>query len=396
MADQRLPYLRIWLDGEPWTDLEGKLRTLEVEERADDASSFHLVLNMAPGDGDWDALADDRLGLLRRVTIGFGLGSPDERAATVRAIVIDGYVTAVEPHFAEQRVPDSALELYGLDASCLMHLEERTRRFAGLADSDVARAVFGEYGFQVPGDGVEATPKRSEDRGVIMQRGTDADLLRMLARRNGFEVYVEPSQQDIKAGGDAAAQCVAHFHRARPDGTPQPALSLVPHDTPTIVQMTARWESHRPAVLRGEHIDERTRRIRKVEVAEPRFARMGQVGRADILKARLAAILPRRPEARPVGLAYVDVPHDPAETDALAWSDFVAADWLIEAQAVIRAARYPQILRARRPVPVAGAGKRLDGTWYVKTARHSWVWDSEDDHYRVEAELVRDALGGGG
>jgi hypothetical protein len=396
MPDQRLPYIRIWLDGELMPDVEGKVRSLEVDERADDASSFHMVLNMAPGQGDWDALADGRFTLLRRVTIGFGLGSPDASGAAQRAIVIDGYVTAVEPHFAEQRVPDSALELYGLDASCLMHLEERTRRFAGMADSEVARQVFGEYGFQVSGDTIEPTAKRSENRSVIMQRRTDSDLLRMLARRNGFEVYVEPSQQDLKAGGDAAAQCVAHFHRARPDRPPQPKLWLTPHATPTIEQLTARWESHRPAVLRGEHIDEQTRRIRSVEVAEPRFPRMGKVGRGELLKQRLAAILPRRPETRAIGLQHVDVPHDPAETDNLAWSDFVAADWLVEAQAVIRAASYPQILRARRPVPIGGAGKLLDGTWYVKTARHCWTWDTEDNRYRVEAELVRDALDGVG
>lgn len=396
MADQRLPYLQVWLDGEPVADLEGKLLRLEVEERAGDASSFHLVLAMAPGDGDWDALADGRFALLRRVTIGFGLGPPDDRAAAQQAIVIDGYVTAVEPRFAEQRVPDSALELSGLDASCLMHLEERTRRFAGLADSEIARQVFGEYGFQVPGDGIEATAARREDRGVILQRGTDADLLRMLARRHGFEVHVEPSQQAIRAGGDAAAQSVAHFHRARPDGPAQPALSLTPHAAPTIVELAARWESHRPAVLRGEHLDEQTRRIRTAEVTEPRFPRMGAVGRGAIVAARLAAILPRRPELRPVGLQHADVPHEPAETDDLAWSEFVAADWLVEAQAVIRAASYPQILRARRPVAVAGAGALLDGTWYVQAARHRWTWDAEDDRYRVEAELVRDALNGVG
>jgi phage protein D len=265
-----------------------------------------------------------------------------------------------------------------------------------MSDADVARQVFGEYGFQVTGDAVEDTAQRSEDRSVIMQRGTDADLLRMLARRNGFEVFVESAQQEIKPGGDAAAQSVAHFHRARPETTAQPPLSLTPHELPTIEQMTARWESHRPAILRGQHIDEQTRRIRTIEIAEPRFPRMGKVGRAAILKERLAAILPRRPETRPVGLQHVDVPHDPGETDRLAWSDFVAADWLVEAQAVIRASGYPQILRSRRPVAVAGAGKLLDGTWYVKTARHTWSWDTDDDHYRVEVELARDALSGVG
>jgi hypothetical protein len=90
MEPQRLPYLDVWLDGAALSDAVGKIRRLEVNERADDASSFHLTLDMAPGEGDWTSLADGRFALLRRVTIGFGLGLPDASTAELKDIVFGG------------------------------------------------------------------------------------------------------------------------------------------------------------------------------------------------------------------------------------------------------------------------------------------------------------------
>jgi hypothetical protein len=218
----------------------------------------------------------------------------------------------------------------------------------------------------------------------------------VLARRNGFEAYIERAPGAVNQGAAAAPECQGHFHRPRPDGPKQPTLSLTPHQAPTLMEMKARWESHRPSGIRADHIDERTRRIRSATITEPRFPRLGTTGRGDIIKARLSAIVPKRPDLAPVGLQYVDVPHDGTEVDNLAWSDFVAADWLVEATARVRATQYPQILRARRPVDVAGTGRLLDGTWYVKTVRHCWTWDGEENTYELDTEMVRDALNGVG
>ena len=392
---QRLAYLDVWIDGVPMADAVGKIRRLQVEERADDVSSFHMTLDMAPAEGDWTQLADGRFALLHRMTIGFGLGSPDEKAPAVKDVVFDGYITAVEPVFGPDRTSDSSLELFGLDAGCLMHLEERQRRFDGLSDSAIVKQIYTEYGFVTSGDSIEATtPNRDPDRGTMLQRGTDADFIRMLARRHGFEAYVERAPGPVKAGAAAAPECVGHFHRPRPDRDKQPTLALTPHQAPTLIEMKARWESHRPSEIRAEHLDERTRRIRSSTITQPRFARLGKTGRGDIITSKLATILPKRPALVAVGLQHVDVPHEQSEVGNLAWSDFLAADWLVEAKARVRATRYAKILRARRPVGVAGAGKLLDGTWYVKAVRHCWTWDDEENQYELDAELVRDALNG--
>jgi hypothetical protein len=395
MQSQRLAYLDAWIDGVPMADAIGKIRRLEVDERADDVSSFHMTLDMAPADDDWTQLADGRFALLHRMTIGFGLGPPDQKAADVKDIVFDGYVTAVEPVFGVDRTSESSLELFGLDAGCLMHLEERKRRFEGLSDSAIVRQIYSEYGFTTDGDAIEATaPNRDPDRGTMMQRGTDADFIRMLARRNGFEAYVEHGPATVKAGAAAAPECAGHFHRPRPDRAKQPTLALTPHQAPTLIEMKARWESHRPSEIHADHLDERTRRIRSSKITQPRFPRLGKTGRGDIIKSKLAGILPKRSDLVAVGLQHVDVPHEQTEVGNLAWSDFLVADWLVEATARVRATLYPKILRARRPVEVAGAGKLLDGDWYVKAVRHCWVWDDEQNKYELDAELVRDALNG--
>jgi hypothetical protein len=392
-ARQRTAFLRLWIDGARMEDALGRVLRVEVDERSDEASSFHLSLDMAPTDRqDWDMLADERFRLLHRVTIALGVGALDAEAPEVEDVVFDGYITAVEPSFGPARVPDSTLELYGLDASCLMHLEEKTRSFDGKTDSDIVKQVYGEYGFGV--DVQDTKTVRDARRGAIVHRGTDAELIRTLARRNGFEAYVERAPGPVHAGGNPGKEVVGHFHLPRTDAQAQPAMTLMPVTSPSLIELKARWESHRATEIRGAHIDERTRRIRSTVVSAPRFPRMGKTSRADILSARLPAILPKQKDLKGVGLQLADVPHDASEVGNLAWSDYLGADWLAEATGTVQGLRYPRVLRARRPVGLSGAGRLMDGTWYVKTARHRWVWDDEMVKYEVDVDLCRDALNG--
>jgi phage protein D len=384
-------FLQLWLDGKKMDDALGRVLRLEVDERSEEASSFHLSLDMAPtDDADWDMLADERFRLLHRLTIALGVGQPDAEAPDDSAVVFDGYITAVEPSFGPARVPDSSLELYGLDTSCLMHLEEKTRAFSNLSDSEIVKQIYGEYGFGL--DVQDTKFVRDAERGQILQRGTDAELVRLLARRNGFEAYVERAPVPVTEGSNPGSQIVGHFHLPRTEAVPQPAMTLMPASSPSLIELKARWESHRATEIHAAHIDERSRRIRSVAVSAPRFARMGKTSRADILAARLPAILPKQTSLKGVGLQYADVPHDAAEVENLAWSDYLQADWLAEASGTVQGLRYPAVLRARRPVGLTGAGKVMDGTWYVRGARHRWVWDNEIVKYEIDVDLCRNAL----
>jgi hypothetical protein len=391
MAEQRQAWLKLWIDGQPYEEALGRILKLEVDERADGASSFQISFDMAPIEGDWDLLADGRFALLHAITIELGVGPTNADEPTDTARVLQGYITAVEPRFGENRVPDTTLEVSGLDASCLMHFEERTKTWSGMTDSAIVSSIYQSYGFSTD---VEDTPTtRSPERGPLVQRTTDAEFIRLLAKRNGFEAYVERSDAPVTPGAAPGQEVVGHFHAPRVGQASQPVLTLMPRETPSIIEMRARWESHRPATVIGSHIDEKTRRLSTSTFDKSRFPKLGAVSRADILKQRFAEVLPAMPTAASVTRQSSDVPWGAAEAESMAWADFQQADWLAEAEGTVHGLRYEKILRARRPVDIAGAGKLLDGTWYARGVSHRWNRGEQTKRYEVGVDLVRNALG---
>jgi hypothetical protein len=414
MTEQRCPRLRVWIDGQPLARLGDWILQLEVEEFADEASTFRLVVDMSPieGDraaGDWDVLEHGTFGdaqqvpdfrLLRRISIEFSLEADEQ--PEIGSTVMDGYITAVEPIFGESRVPDSKLILTGMDASCLMHFETVTREWHGMSDAGIAREIFNRYGFQVSDASIEETGTTRElSRSTMVQRCTDAEFIRMLARRNGYETYLEPAQTPINAGAQAAPDLVAHFHPPRPEEDPQPALALFPREAPSLIEYRARWESHQPTKIRAWHINEQTRRIMRAEVVDPTYGRMGDFSRDQVLADRLGAIFTGRTPPEAVDLQSFDVPHDAAEVTQLARADHRQVDWFVSGHGTVRCERYPAIVRSRRPIELTGAGHLLDGRWYVQAVRHRWGMDPDNPdeepvvrRYEADITLLRNALGG--
>lgn len=424
----RPPYLRIWLDGVAVESLAGSVLSVDVEERADEASSARILLDLSPvglseDAGDWDALEHGPFAqarglpgfrLLSRVTIALGFEAADADPA-VTATVFDGFVTAIEPVIGRNRVPDSYLILTCLDASCLMHLETVTRTWDELTDAQIAAEIFGKYGFaSTPGDTIEdGGVSRDAATPGLVQRGTDAEFLRMLARRNGFEWYLEPTGV-VHAGAHPGRDVVGHFHSPRVDATPQPVLALFPRLAPTLQTFRARFDSHQPSRVRSWHIDERSRALQRVDLEDTALTRMGSHGRGSVLAERLGTIQPVRagattagepggPGSLPATLDIVsgNVPHSPVELANLARASLRVADWFVVGSGTVQCDRYPQVVRSRRPVTVSGAGHLLDGLWYCQGVRHRWGVDPADPEreqsvrrYEADVTVVRNALGG--
>ena len=416
MPEQRQTGLRIWLGGKPLERLGDWVLQLEVEERSDEASTFRMTVDMSPIEaeegGDWDVIENGvfaelyalpQLYLLQRVTIEFNLTADQDAEPEIAATVFDGYVTAVEPVFGEARVPDSKLVLSGIDASCLMHFETVTKDWHGKTDAEIAKEIFGKYGFAFDSVTVEeTTPNRDFTRASMIQRGTDAEFLRMLARRNGFEVYVEPAGGEVEPGAHPGTTVKAYFRSPRLDEPKiQPVLTLFPRDEPTLIEFRARWESHQPTRIRGWQIEETTRRIQRTDVEDPGYQRLGEYGRAQILDKRLGEIFGKgtRPEA--ADIQSTDVPHDDLDLTHLARADYRQADWFVVGNGTVRAELYPDIVRSRRPVELKGAGHLLDGRWYMLSVRHRWGVDIDQPEeepvirrYEPDVTMVRNALGG--
>lgn len=430
-APQRPAVLRLWLDGVALEQLGDSVLSIEVDERSDEASTARVVVDMSPiatgpDAGDWDALeygdfASARglpaFRLLSRLTVQLGFEAVDTSAGSGDvATVFDGYVTAVEPVFGENRVPDSYLVLHCLDASCLMHLETVTRQWEDVTDAQIAAELFGKYGFTATvGDTVQdGGLVRDAVAPGLAQRGTDAELLRVLARRNGFEWYVEAAAGPVQAGPHPGTGVVGHFHAPRVDAPEQPALSLFPRTAPTLRSFRARYDSHQPTRIRSWHIDERSRLLQTADLVDTDLLRMGSHSRGDVVAERLGVIRPVRAaaavavgssagEGRPatIDIASGNVPHTAAEVLALARASLRMADWFVTGTGTVQCDRYGTVIRPRRPVTVAGTGHLLDGRWYVQGVRHRWAVDPDAPEqeqrtrrYEADVTLVRNALGG--
>ena len=425
-AGHRVPRLLMWVDGEP-VDAQ-VVASLTVEERVDRPSTFTMTLASSPvagpsaGDdsadgGDWDTLLRGEqaraagmpgLQLLSRVTLGFSLTPPSDGAVESQ-VVFDGYATAVEHRYAEARLPDSELLVTGTDASYLLHVETVTRRWQDLSDAEIARQLFQRYGFDHE---VEETPRRVATTSALLQRATDAEFLRLLARRNGFEAFVAPSEVPVSAGPHPGTGVVGHFRSAPVGARSLPAAWLFPPEAPGLVDLTARYDAHQPATVRSWHIDGRRRRVLGVEVDDPGYPRAGTMSRGAVLTARLETILGAgATTVGPIDVRHTDVPYDAEELERLARAELRAADWFATAEATVAATRYPAIVRAGRTMPVSGAGPIFSGDWYVRAVTHRWgaeralpgdppmamggvAAEQTDFTYEVDVELARGALGG--
>ncbi|MET4429673.1 hypothetical protein [Mycolicibacterium sp. 624] len=160
------------------------LQEVVVETALDVAGAFSLTFGLAPTEGgDWSTLLIDPFKPMMPIGIRIGTGG-----VPLPLAVLNGFATAQRARFAEGG--KSVLEIRGIDITAVMNLEEKAKAWTGLPDGAIAAALFGQYAV-VPK--VTMTPPRVvEPMGSTVQRGTDIRFLRRLARRNGFDCYVQP------------------------------------------------------------------------------------------------------------------------------------------------------------------------------------------------------------
>src|SRR5262249_14391119 len=122
--------------------------------------------------------------------------------------LITGFLTEVSTHLDPDE-DNSYVELGGMDATCLMSLEEKVKDWPNQSDSDIAKHIFSSYNL-VP-DVDETNIVHNEAISTIIQRDTDIQFLKRLARRNGLEVRV--------GGGKGT------FRKPNLNDTPRPVLA---------------------------------------------------------------------------------------------------------------------------------------------------------------------------
>jgi phage protein D len=346
-------------------DLINAIAGLEVEENAELPGAFQLKLPVSTTDsGDLTYVADQRFRPFANIAI---VATPDGGSAEC---IFDGYVLSHKIHL-ETGTTSSSIEVWGQDASWLMNLEEKTREWVDVTDADVAGSVFGDYGITPASENSDDdSPAHTEDGNSLMQRATDIQFLRMLARRNGKLCRV--------ACADQPGQRTGYFAKPSFDGDPAVTLTLNDPQNYTVKALDVEWEVTRPAsvIARQALFTDSDPAGISADTSDSGLPALDQQSLADFSTNPITVIL----------TAPVD---DGGELTLRAQSVLREAGNFVRCEGETDVARLGAVLRVGTLVAVVGIGSLHSGNYYVWSVHHT----ISADNHKMKFVLVRNAIG---
>ena len=327
-----------------------------VDSSVEEASAMRVRFGIAQTElGDWTVLTEDLFRPLVPVTVRVQTGALPEA-------IITAYVSTQDATYGDV-AGTSTLEVSGLDATLLMNLHEKVMLWANLPDAAIATSIFGQHTL-VPM--VQPTaPTLVEPEGSIIQRGTDIRFLRRLARRNGFDCYVQP---EPLTGVDQG-----FFRPRQPVGLPQAVLNVAMGDETNVTGFRIRYDMTQPTSVVAANLDTTTKAPQPALAPASLQPPMG-------LEPTLARVLPP-PIVRPVDTGLVRT----SELQSLAQAIADQSSYAIVAEGEVGAA--VGILRPGGTVNVRGAGRLYNGTYFVTRVTHTITRDD----YKQQFEARRNA-----
>jgi phage protein D len=338
------------------------IQRLEVEDHAEMADMVRLSVAIAirDGCGSWNVVDENTFKRLTKLRINVNVGSGKTEP------LIEAYVIETNADFANQP-GQSVLNVVAMEPTAKMNLKEKVRPWPNMADSDIAEQIFRDCKFNT--DNIDQTqPTRDENDHTEMQRGTDIQFLQRLAQRNGFEIYVELNPETGVVEG--------HFHAPRLQQDPQGVLSVNMGSATNVNSFHARFDMVQPATAQAHNVD--------IHSSEQ------QTGQSDSQEDKPLGSASTVPTGNPrqvlisgTGLS------DTGELQTAAQAEVDRTSWAITAEGEVNTVAYGDVLRAKRPVLVRGAGRQFSGIYYVERVLHSFTGDG----YTQQFSLRRNAAG---
>jgi phage protein D len=364
----------ITFDGQAADDsLYADVLQIEVDERVAAASTFRVRFALTQQDsGEWTYTDDDRFSLFTNVGISVGFSG----GAGGLEPVIDGYITGVTVHVGA-RPEESYLEVQGMDASVLLSLEEKTIPWPNLADSDIVQQIVSGYGFTVQAE--STSPVHQDIDTLIVQRGTDIQFVRSLARRNGYEFYF---QKDPTSG-----DVTAYFQPPQLSGSPQPDIAVQFGEQSNLLSFDVAVSGLRPLDVFVSQVDPSSKSVNTGQASSTQLTTLGASTLESLVSAKLGQLVtPDQAQGRMLLVAQPTA--DATELSAVAQAVRDEAGWLITATGEINSDAYGAVLHPGRLVLVKGVGSEYSGTYYVTQVTHRL---RSDGSYTQGFELRRNA-----
>lgn len=349
---------RLFLDNAPVErERLERFGEIRVDQAIGMATEAELELAVETDDnGRWSLLEDDWAQPFRRARVEVKVGDGDF------VPLIDGPV--VSQRFELEAGPGaSKMILVAHDDSVLLNREEKVLVYEDMSDSDIASQLISEYGLTPEVDTVPAAGAAMAR--VVVQRGTNMQLLRELARRHGMFAYVKP--------GAAPGRSVGVFARPRlaPGSLPE-VLLLGPERN--VGRFSARFDALRPMQAAAGSVTIADRAVQSAQAQSSGLPALEGDAVHDVVQAPATTLLARTRE-------------EPADLDAATQAAADQSSWGYSASAELDAASYPAVVRIYDVLRVAGTGGHLSGDYLVSRVTHTLTASA----YRQELGLRRNA-----
>ena len=346
----------VLIDDDVALDFFTALHELEVEDdhRLGAICRIKLAIDRGQG-GLWNFLDDERTKLWRRLKISVKVAGGETE-------LFRGYITEISMHFGfDEAMP--LLAITGLDETCLMTLEDKIKDWISRSDSDIAREVFQSY--RLKAEVEDTNIVHQESASTIIQRETDIQFLKRLARRNGFECFVR--------GG------TGYFRKPSMDAKPQPVLAAQFGSETNLLNLDLRVEALRPTGVELHQLDTISKELQDSVIETSEQRQLGRIGAHSLnppngIKSRMVikhSVATGRPQMDRLGLAV-----------------FEESAWFIEARGEIDGDLYDAVLCARDLVPIKGTGEMFSGVYFVTRVRHIF----KPEKYVQEFRARRNAM----
>jgi len=360
---------QLLVDGQPMAaDVRAAIASLEIEEHAEQPGAIELSVPVASdGASDLTRVNDAAFRPFANLAVVVTVESGRSEC------IFDGYVLSHKLHL-DRGTAASTLQVQGQDASWLMNLEDKVKEWANVTDAAIANAIFGDYGIApAPGNTRDDSASHTESGHTLMQRASDIQFLRQLARRNGKLCRV--------AGGAAAGALTGTF--AKPDLSAAPAVTLTLND-PVKVMVSAldvEWHVTHPT---------------EVDARQALFTDSGDASDGGVTGDATDGGLPLLAErglaelaGRPMKVLLTTTVDDAGELQMRATSLLRQASFFVRCTGDVDLAALGAVLRVGAIVQLDGAGSVNSGTYLVWSVKHRITLEA----YTMSFVLVRNAVG---
>ena len=343
------------------------LQSVEITQRDEGSSGFQIAFSLSRGTLldvlDYTMLLGPQLKPFSRVIVMVTVNG-------IPGLLIDGVITHRQ-HKPDTEPGDALVTITGEDVSVMMDLQEKRTVHPALPDFAIATKLilsYPQYGM-IPNviPPVVSDPPLPMQR-VPTQQGTDLQMLRLLASRNGFVFFVSP--------GPAPLTNTAYFGPPPRIGLPQPALAIGLGRNSNVSKLDFAYNALSGATIDDSVEDSLSGATLPVKTFAgtrlPPFAFNPGVSPLNTTRTLLADTCSGIDIVQAFGRAQ-------ARTD-------VSTDAIVTATGELDVLRYGRTLSARGTVGVRGAGFTHDGLYYVKQVTHKISRESYTQSFTLTRE----------